>query len=115
MAEAFFNMMAKGKALAISAGTDPSAKVEPIVAEAMKEVGLDIRSNKPKMLTMAMIEHADKVITMGCGFEGVCPAAFTETEDWQLEDPKDKPIKKVRKIREEIRARVIELLSEIGD
>ena len=74
MAEAFFNVMAKGKAKAISAGTKPSDSVNPVVIESMKEVGIDISNNKPKVLTMEMIQSADKMITMGCGAdtEGVC-------------------------------------------
>jgi protein-tyrosine-phosphatase len=115
MAEAFFNEMAKGKAKAISAGTKPSDSVNPVVIEAMKEEGIDIGDNKPKMLTMEMVQSADKMITMGCGAdtEGVCPASFIETEDWGLEDPKDKPITEVRIIRDEIKKRVSELLAEL--
>ncbi len=60
-----------------------------------------------------MIEQADKIITMGCGVEEVCPAAFVETEDWGLDDPKGKPLEKVREIREQIRVGVLELLEEI--
>jgi protein-tyrosine-phosphatase len=115
MAEAFFNAMANGKAKAISAGTKPSDKLNPVVIEAMNELGIDISGNKPKMLTMEMVQSADKMITMGCGAdtEGICPASFIETEDWGLEDPKDKPITEVRKIRDEIRKRVSELLAEL--
>ena len=114
MAEAFFNQMIKGKAQAYSAGTQPADMVNQVVIEAMKEVGIDISGNKPKALTMDMAEKADRMITMGCGAEAeaVCPATFVETEDWALDDPKGKPIKKVRQIREQIRAKVLELLEE---
>jgi len=115
MAEAFFNQLAKGKAQALSAGTQPADKVNPLVVEAMKEIGIDISGNKPKALTIEMVEKADRMITMGCGAEAgaVCPASFIETEDWALEDPKGKSLEQVRKIREEIKKRVTRLLSEL--
>jgi protein-tyrosine-phosphatase len=116
MAEAFFNQMAEGKALALSAGTQPGDKVNPVVIEAMREVGIDISANKPKMLTLEMIEKANRMITMGCGADagGLCPASFVETEDWALEDPKGKTLEQVRVIRDEIRKRVAKLMSELG-
>jgi protein-tyrosine-phosphatase len=115
MAEAFFNRMAQGKAKAISAGTRPSDSVNPIVVEAMKELGIDISNNKPKIHTMAMVQSADRMITMGCGAdsEGVCPARFIATEDWALEDPQGKSIDDVRRIRDEIKKRVAGLISDI--
>lgn len=115
MAEAFFNQMAKGKAQACSAGTQPADKVNPTVVEAMKEVGIDISHNKPKALTVDMVESADRMITMGCGDDaaGLCPAKIIETEDWALEDPKDQPLEKVREIRDEIQRRIANLLNEI--
>lgn len=112
MAEAFFNMMAKGKARALSAGTDPADRIDPTVIKVMQEIGIDIGSNIPKMLAPEMMEQADKVITMGCGVEGVCPATFVETEDWGLEDPRDKPIDTVREIRDVIKEKVIRLVEE---
>jgi arsenate reductase len=113
MAEAFFNQIAKGKAKGLSAGTQPSDKVNPVVVAAMSEVGIDISHRKPKMLTLEMLEGVDKVITMGCGVEEVCPASFVPTEDWQLEDPEGKPIERVRQIRDEVRAKVEGLIKEI--
>ncbi len=113
MAEAFFNRMAKGKAEAISAGTQPANKLNPIVIEAMREIGIDISRRKPKMLTPEMLEGVDRVITMGCGAEGVCPASFVPTEDWQLDDPSGKPIEQVRQIRDEVKARVDGLIKEL--
>ena len=115
MAEALFNQMAKGKAIALSAGTQPAESVNSVVVEAMREVGIDISGNKPKALTMEMVEKADRMITMGCGAEteAVCPASFIETEDWALEDPKGKSIVQVRKIRDEIKGRVTKLLNEV--
>jgi arsenate reductase len=112
VAEAFFNQAAGGKARAISAGTKPAAAVDPRTAEVMREVGIDISVAKPKALTMEMLDQADRVVTMGCGTEGVCPASFVETEDWQLEDPKGKSLEEVRRIRDEIKARVTRLLEK---
>jgi len=114
MAEAFLNHYAKGKAKALSAGTNPAANVEPTVVKVMKEAGIDVSGNKPKPLIPEMIDQANLVITMGCGAEAACPASWVETRDWGLEDPKDKPIEKVREIRDEIKTRVIALLKEIG-
>ena len=115
MAEAFFNKLAGGKAQALSAGTQPADEVNPVVVEAMREAGIDISGNKPKALTLEMVEKADRMITMGCGAEAgaVCPATFIETEDWALEDPKGKSLERVRKIRDEIKERVVKLLTEI--
>jgi arsenate reductase len=106
MAEAFFNKMVNGKALAISAGTQPASQINPIVVTAMREIDIEISNHKPKLLTLEMLESADRVITMGCSVEEVCPASFVPTEDWKLEDPAGKPIEKVREIRDEIKARV---------
>jgi protein-tyrosine-phosphatase len=115
MAEAFLNHFGKGQARAISAGTEPASTVDPTVIKVMKEVGIDISGNKPKALTPEMIDQANLVITMGCSAEAACPASWVETRDWALEDPKDKPIEKVREIRDEISVRVKKLLSEIGE
>ena len=112
MAEAFFNQMAKGRALALSAGTQPSDKINPVVVEAMREVGIDISNTLPKPLTAEMAEQADRIVTMGCGAEGVCPATFVKTEDWGLEDPKGKPLGKVREIRDEVRNRILKMLED---
>ncbi len=115
MAEAFFNQLAGGRAKGLSAGTQPADRVNPTVIEAMREVGIDISANKPKALTMDLVEEADKMITMGCGADAgaVCPAGFLETEDWELDDPKDKPIEEVRRIRDEVKLRVERLLNEL--
>ncbi|MBC8477670.1 MAG: arsenate reductase ArsC [Dehalococcoidia bacterium] len=115
MAEAFFNKLAKGKARALSAGTQPGDKVNPVVVVAMKEVGMDISGNKPRALTMDMVENADRMVTMGCGAdaEAVCPASFIETEDWALEDPHGKDLEVVRKIRDEVKERVMRLIEEM--
>ena len=113
MAEAFFNNYVKGKAIAFSAGTQPADKVNPVVVEAMKEAGIDISRNKPKALTMEILEQSDRVITMGCGAEAACPASFVETEDWALEDPEGQTLEQVRKIRDDIKDRVLRLSDKL--
>lgn len=113
MAEAFFNRMAGGKARAISAGSQPADGVNPLAAQAMNEVGLDISRNKPKLLTPEMMDGVDRAVTMGCG--DVCPVTTVPTDDWELEDPKDKNIERVRIIRDEIKARVSDLIKENGE
>lgn len=113
MAEAFFNHYARGKAKAISAGTEPAPSVSRTVVEAMHELGIDISQNKPKALTPEMVDQANLVIIMGCGAEAACPSSWVETRDWGLGDPKGQPIEKVREIRDEIKTRVLELLKEI--
>jgi len=80
----------------------------------MREVGIDISTNRPKELTDAMLDAADLVVTMGCGAQAVCPAAFVETEDWELEDPEGQPLEKVREIRDEIMAMVERLLGKLA-
>ena len=113
MAEGFFNHLANGKARAISAGTKPASAVDPKTIEVMRELGIDISAARPKALTMEMLDRADRVVTMGCGVEGVCPTSFVETEDWQLEDPRGKSLEEVRRIRDEIRNRVGRMLDEL--
>lgn len=110
MAEAFFNHLAGGKVRAMSAGTNPVDSIDPNVVEAMREVGIDVSSNRPKLLTSEMLDEADRVVSMGCGVAGICPAAFVETEDWQIKDPKGKPLADVRRIRDSIRDKVVQLL-----
>lgn len=114
MAEAIFNQLANGKARAISAGSKPADRVNPIAIEAMREIGIDISQNKPKLLTIELMEQASRVITMGCGEDTACPASWVKTEDWELEDPAGKPIEQVRKIRDEIKARVIRLVTAMS-
>jgi arsenate reductase len=113
MAEAFFNQYAGRKARAFSAGTQPATQVDLNVTKAMKEVGIDLSAQRPKALTPQMVDKADRIITMGCGVEGVCPATWVPTEDWQLEDPEGKPIEKVRDIRNDIKIKVKKLIKEM--
>lgn len=115
MAEAFAKRYGKGKIEAMSAGTMPSKEVNPVVVQAMREKGIDISRNKPKLLSTKMVQEADMIIVMGCGAEGICPAPLlNKVTDWELEDPKGKPIEKVREIRDEIERRVKKLVLELS-
>ena len=111
MAAAFFNQAADPlRARAVSAGTEPAPRVHPLVVETMREVGLDIAQNRPSRLTDAMARGASLLITMGCGDQ--CPVVpGLERDDWPLADPKDRPITEVRAIRDEIQARVRNLVA----
>lgn len=114
MAEAFTNRYGKGKLTASSAGVMLADRVNPVVVEVMKEKGIDISMNKPKLLTTKMAEEADKIITMGCSVEKFCPAPLLKNvTDWALEDPKGKPIEQVRQIRDQIEKRVQQLITEL--
>ncbi len=115
MAEAFANHYGKREVVASSAGIMLADRVNPVVVEAMKEKGIDISMNKPKLLTTEMAEEADKIITMGCSVEKICPAPLLKNViDWRLEDPKEKPIEKVRQIRDEVERRVLELIQSLA-
>ncbi len=111
MSAAFFNQFADPKlALAISAGTQPAERVHPVVVEVMLEVGIDLRNAKPQKLTAELAQDADMLITMGCGDE--CPfVPGLRRDDWPLPDPKDQGVDSVRRTREEIRERVLDLLA----
>lgn len=117
MAEAFFNQLAAERCLSVraeSAGTEPAERVNPTVVAAMREVGIDLLGKTPKLLTNAMVQQADRVITMGCAPDASsCPAlVVTNVEDWALTDPAGKPLPEVRQIRDEIRRRVAELVGD---
>ncbi|HVE39825.1 MAG TPA: arsenate reductase ArsC [Planctomycetota bacterium] len=114
MAAAWFNALADpAQAHAVSAGTEPGPRVHPEVLDAMKEVGVDLSQAKPQKLSTELATGAELLVTMGCG--EACPAVpGLRREDWPLEDPKGKPIARVREIRDDIRARVTKLTKELG-
>ncbi len=112
MAEAFLNSLAKGEAVATSAGARPASKVDEKAVTVMKEIGIDIAKQRPKALTMSMIEETDLVITMGCGVD-VCPVIPRRVDEWKIEDPAGKPIAKFREVRNEIRKRVEKLVQSL--
>ena len=111
MAAAFFNALAgSSEVRAVSAGTAPGESVHPEVVTVMREAGIDLSSSKPQQLTAELAREAALLVTMGCGDE--CPhVPGLRQEDWPLEDPKGRPLERVREIRDDIRARVEELLA----
>lgn len=110
MAAAFFNSLAGREGLrAVSAGTQPGARVHPEVVEVMREVGIDLSGAQPQLLTDALAREAQLLVTMGCG--EACPhVSGLKRDDWPLEDPKGQPLERVRVIRDDIRRRVETLL-----
>jgi arsenate reductase (thioredoxin) len=114
MAAAWFNALAdKSKAQAISAGTEPGARVHPEVLEAMREVGIDLEGASPRKLTDELARESAVLVTMGCGEQ--CPhVPGLRHLDWPLDDPKGKPVERVREIRDEVKSRVLELLRAEG-
>ena len=111
MAEAFAKEYGKDLFIASSAGNKPADKVNPVVVEVMKEKGIDISHNKPKLISFQMANDSDLIVTMGCNDQGICPGPFFKpTIDWNIEDPKGKPIEKVREIRDQIELQVKELI-----
>ncbi len=101
-----------------SAGTIPSTKINPTVVEIMREGGIDIASNHPKPLTTDLIRNAALVVTMGCSIEEACPKPMIaqmqkKLIEWHLEDSKGKPLEDVRRIRDEIEHKIVELSANL--
>ena len=114
MAEAIFNKLRPSGFQAISAGTRPAKEVNPLVIQALGEIGIDASKNRPKPISPQVIADAEKIITMGCEAAEFCPARFLpKVEDWKIEDPVGKSLEGIRSIREAIRERVEKLLQEL--
>jgi protein-tyrosine-phosphatase len=114
IAEGFFKKYAPKEYEAISAGTMPVSEINPFAVQVMSEVGIDISTQKSKEITEDMIRNSSKIVNMGCMDKQSCPTFFLQNLiDWNIEDPKDKPIEIVRQIRDEIEQRVKELLANI--
>jgi arsenate reductase len=112
MAAAFLDHLGGGEMEVRSAGTEPADAVDPIVAEAMREAGIDVTATTPQILTEDAVRVSDVVVTMGCGH--ACPVfPGTRYLDWALEDPAGQNLSVVRDIRDEIRHRVELLLAEL--
>ncbi len=112
MSEALFERAAAGRHRALSAGTTPAERVHPEVVEVMAEIGIDLTDRTPRRLTTELAEQADVVVTMGCG--DACPyVPGTRYIDWDLPDPKGRPVEEVRATREEIARRVEALVREL--
>lgn len=114
MASGWFNALSDpAKARAVSAGTEPGTRVHPEVLDAMREAGIELSAQKPKLLSDELAQSATLLVTMGCG--EACPVVpGLRRADWPLEDPKGKPIERVREIRNEVKERVEKLLAEEG-
>jgi arsenate reductase len=114
MSAALFEQAADGRHHALSAGSvaDPHGHVHPEVVQVMREIGVDLSSVRPVRLTRELAERADVVVTMGCG--DACPyIPGKHYIDWDLPDPKDRPVDEVRATRDEIARRVADLLAEL--
>ena len=112
MSQALFDQAANGRHAAISAGTTPADRVHPEVVDVMRELGIDVADRKPQLLTRELTEQADVVVTMGCGDQ--CPFIPGKRYlDWDLPDPKGRPVDEVRATRDEIAGRVESLLAEL--
>jgi protein-tyrosine-phosphatase len=114
MSAALFERAAGGRHRALSAGSeaDPEGRVHPEVVEVMRELAVDVGDRRPQRLTAALAEQADVVVTMGCG--DACPYIPGKRYlDWDLPDPKGRPVDEVRATRDDIRARVDRLVAEL--
>lgn len=114
MAEGFFKKYAPKEYEGISAGTMPVSEINPLAVEVMREIDIDISGQKSKEITEDMIRNSSKIVNMGCMDKVSCPTLFLQNLlDWNIEDPKDKQIEKVRGIRDEIEQRVKGLVADI--
>jgi arsenate reductase (thioredoxin) len=112
MAAGWLTQLAGDRVEVRSAGSEPADRVNPVAVEAMREVGIDIMGEQPKILTVDAVQHADVVITMGCG--DTCPIyPGKRYEDWDLTDPAGQPIEVVREVRDDIRARIQGLIADL--
>ena len=112
MAAGFVQALAGDRVQVVSAGSQPADRINPVAVEAMAEVGIDIATAEPKVLTTSAVQESDVVVTMGCGDE--CPYfPGKRYEDWELDDPAGRGIERVRPIRDEIRSRVEVLLGDL--
>lgn len=113
MAAGFLRELAGDRVEVRSAGSMPADRINPVAVEAMREVGIDITAESPKVLTSDAVQASDVVITMGCG--DACPFfPGTRYEDWVLDDPAGQGIEAVRAIRDEIRTKVTALVAELS-
>ena len=112
MSQALFELAADGRHTAASAGTIPADRVHPEVVQVMRELGIDLADRRPQLLTRELALQADVVVTMGCGDQ--CPFIPGKRYlDWELDDPKGRPVEEVRATRDEIARRVEELLADL--
>ena len=116
MAEAFFKKYAPKQFNVISAGTSPSSELNPLVVKVMNEIGIDLEKQEPKLLSNDMLENSVKTVNMGCIDKKSCPSLFVKDAlDWNISDPKEKSIDEVRKIRDQIKTKVIDLIDSLKE
>jgi len=116
MAEGFFNKYAPEGYKAISAGTKPVSQINSVAVEVMTEVGIDISNQKSKDITEDMVRNSTKIVNMGCEEKESSPTLFLHNlTDWNMEDPKGKPIEKVRESRDQIEQKLMKLVTDLKD
>ena len=114
IAEAFFKKYAQKKFNVLSAGTNPSSQINPLVVKVMKEIGIDLDDQQPKLLSNNLVENSFKTINMGCMDKELCPSLFVkDVLDWNISDPKEKTLDEVQKIRDTIKTEVINLIDSL--
>ncbi len=114
MAEAFFKKYAPTKFNVISAGTVPSSQLNSLSVQVMKEIGIDLDDQQPKLLSDLMIESSSKTVNLGCMDKDSCPSLFVkDVSDWNISDPKEKSIDEVRIIRDTIKFEVMNLIKTL--
>ena len=116
MAEAFFRKYASNRFNVSSAGTTPSSQLNSIVIQVMKEIGIDMVNQKPKVLSDSMIANSSKTVNMGCMDKESCPSLFVkDVLDWNISDPKEKSLDEVREIRDNIKFEVMNLIKSLEE
>ena len=114
MAEAFFRKFAPTRFNVLSAGTTPSSQLNPTVIQVMKEIGINMVDQQPKLLSDSMIKNSSKTVNMGCMDRESCPSLFVkDVLDWNISDPKNKSLDDVRIIRDKIKSEVINLIKSL--
>ncbi len=114
MAEAFFKKYSKIKFNVISAGTIPSSELNPVVVQVMKEIGIDMLEQSPKILSNTMIENSHTIVNMGCVDKESCPSIFVKNViDWNVSDPKTQSIEQIRIIRDQIKSKVLNMIDSL--
>lgn len=114
MAEGFFRKYAPNEYYSQSAGTKPIDAINPLAVEVMKEIGIDISNQQPKIISDSMIQQSARIVNMGCMDKESCPALFVkDVLDWNIQDPKGKSIDEVRKIRNQIEIKIQDLIKSL--
>jgi len=116
IAEAFFRKFAPEQFTVLSAGTILSSQLNPVIIQVMKEIGIDIINQQPKLLSDSMIKNSFKTVNMGCMDKTSCPFLFVDDVlDWNISDPKEKTIDDIRIIRDKIKSEVMNLIKSLED